>query len=121
MSAALATTRVLMPCTPPWTTRSPVTSRTRSKRSRLRACCGTRRGCGERLFPFTGAWPVVGGDIDVDRSAHRHQLDQPGVEGRQVVGLAAGQQVAVHDDLLVDPGGACVADVGLQARPRRQG
>ena len=40
------------------------------------------------------------------------------VEGGQVVGLAAGDQVAVDDDLLVLPVGAGVAQVGLQARPR---
>ena len=43
------------------------------------------------------------------------------VEGRQVVGLAAGDQVAVDDDLLVLPVRAGVAQVGLQARPRGQG
>ena len=40
------------------------------------------------------------------------------VEGGQVVGVARGDEVAVLDDLLVDPVAARVADVGLQARPR---
>jgi hypothetical protein len=47
-------------------------------------------------------------------------LDQLVAERGQVVGLAAGDQARVHDDVLVNPGGAGVAQVGLQARPRRQ-
>src|SRR5580693_9518018 len=52
---------------------------------------------------------------------HGHELP---AEGRQVVWLAAGDQhvrpVGAHLYLLVDPGAARVADVGLQARPRGQ-
>ena len=48
------------------------------------------------------------------------RLQQRGVEGRDVVGPPAGDQVAVHHDLLVDPVAARVADVGLQARPGGQ-
>src|SRR5437764_3334277 len=51
-------------------------------------------------------------------------LDQLGVEGREVVRLAAADDragaVGVDVDLLVDPGAAGIADVGLQAGPRRQ-
>ena len=47
-------------------------------------------------------------------------LQQLAVEGRQVAGVAAGDEVAVDDDLLVDPLGARVAQVGLQAGPRRE-
>src|SRR6187399_709165 len=46
-------------------------------------------------------------------------LDDLGAERRQVVGLAARHEALVDDDLLVDPGAAGVADVGLQRRPRR--
>ena len=49
------------------------------------------------------------------------RLEQGGVEGREVVGVAAGDEVAVLDDLLVDPLGAGVAQVGLEARPARDG
>ena len=45
-------------------------------------------------------------------------LDDLGAEGRQVVGLAAGHEALVDDDLLVDPVGARVAQVRLQRRPR---
>jgi hypothetical protein len=38
-----------------------------------------------------------------------------------VVRLAARDQTLVYDDLLVDPVGACVADVGLQRRPGGDG
>src|SRR6185312_8187867 len=47
-------------------------------------------------------------------------LDDLSAERRQVVGLAAGDEAAVGDDLLVDPVGARVAQVGLEAGPRRQ-
>src|SRR4051812_8030288 len=46
-------------------------------------------------------------------------LDRLRAEGRDVVGLAAGDEALVHVDLLVDPGAARVAHVGLQRRPRR--
>lgn len=49
------------------------------------------------------------------------RLEQGGGEGREVVGVAAGDEVAVLDDLLVDPLGAGVAQVGLEARPARDG
>ena len=51
----------------------------------------------------------------------RELLDERLGEGGQVVGVPARDQVAVDDDLLVDPGAAGVADVGPQARPRGQG
>jgi hypothetical protein len=47
-------------------------------------------------------------------------VEQRLVERGQVAGVAAGDEVAVHDDLLVDPLATRVADVGLQARPRGQ-
>lgn len=49
------------------------------------------------------------------------RLEQGGGEGREVVGVAAGDEVAVLDDLLVDPLRAGVAQVGLEARPARDG
>src|SRR3954452_13948561 len=52
--------------------------------------------------------------------ALRDLLDQLGAERRDVVGLARGHQALVDVDLLVDPGAARVADVGLDRRPRRQ-
>ena len=42
-------------------------------------------------------------------------LDQLGVEGGQVVGRPAGDEAVVDHDLLVDPGGARVGEVGSQA------
>jgi DNA end-binding protein Ku len=45
-------------------------------------------------------------------------LHELGAERGQVVGLAAGDQPAVDDDLLVDPLATRVADVGLDAGPR---
>src|SRR5699024_1998392 len=47
-----------------------------------------------------------------------HLLDELGVERRQVVRCAAGDQSLVHHHLLVRPGGTGVAQVGLQARER---
>jgi len=47
----------------------------------------------------------------------REQLDHLLVEGRDVVRLAARDEVVVDDDLLVDPLAAGVADVGLERRP----
>jgi hypothetical protein len=44
-------------------------------------------------------------------------LDHLGDERREVVGLATGDQAVVDVDLLVDPLGAGVAQVGLEARP----
>ena len=46
-------------------------------------------------------------------------LDDLGAERRQVVRIARGHEALVDHDLLVDPGAARVADVGLQRRPRR--
>src|SRR6185312_8899720 len=40
------------------------------------------------------------------------------VERRQVVRLAAGDEALVHDDLLIDPSRAGVAQIGLERRPR---
>ena len=48
-------------------------------------------------------------------------LDDLGAEGRQVVGVAAGHEALVDDDLLVDPVGARVAQVLLQRGPRGHG
>src|SRR3954447_5006982 len=48
-------------------------------------------------------------------------LDQLGAEGRQVVGLARGDEALVDVDLFVDPVAARVLDVGLQRRPRGEG
>ena len=48
-----------------------------------------------------------------------HLLDELGAERRQVVGLAAGYQACVHDDLLVHPFRSGVAQVRLQGRPGR--
>src|SRR5438132_1041865 len=59
-----------------------------------------------------GCNPRGGPPLPTDRSAAGDQLDQLLVERRDVVGLAAGDQVAVDDDLLVDPGAAGVAEVG---------
>src|SRR5437763_16792680 len=46
-------------------------------------------------------------------------LDHLSVERRDIVGLAARDEPVVHDDLLVDPVGAGVAQIGLEGRPRR--
>src|SRR5215208_3552270 len=48
-------------------------------------------------------------------------LDDLGAERRQVVGVTAGDETLVDDDLLVHPGAARVADVGLKSRPRGYG
>src|SRR3954470_14149666 len=45
-------------------------------------------------------------------------LDDLGAEGRQVIGVARGDETVVDDDLLVDPVAARVADVRLERRPR---
>src|SRR3954454_11488862 len=47
-------------------------------------------------------------------------LDDLLAERGQVVRVTRGRETAVHVNLLVDPGGACVLEVGLQRRPRRQ-
>lgn len=44
-------------------------------------------------------------------------FDDPGAEGGQVVGSAAGYQAPVGDHFLVDPGPASILDVGGQGRP----
>ena len=48
-------------------------------------------------------------------------LDDLCIEGGEIVGLAAGDQAVVHMNLLIDPLGPSIAQVGLQARPRGQG
>src|SRR2546423_4961782 len=48
-------------------------------------------------------------------------LDDLRLEGLEVVRLAAGDQALVDMDLLVDPLGAGIAQVGPQARPGGQG
>jgi hypothetical protein len=40
--------------------------------------------------------------------AFREFLDHLPVEGRDVVGLARSHESLVDDDLLIDPGGACI-------------
>src|SRR5690348_10765402 len=50
----------------------------------------------------------------------REQVDHRAAECGEVVGLAARHEVAVAMHLLVDPLAAGVADVGVQAGPRRQ-
>lgn len=47
-------------------------------------------------------------------------LDEFGVEGGEVVGLAAGDEVAVFDHFLVVPVGSGVAEVGAERGPGRQ-
>src|SRR5215203_577627 len=48
-------------------------------------------------------------------------LNDLGAKGRQIVRVTAGDEALVRDDLLVHPGTARVADIGLQARPRGYG
>jgi amino acid efflux transporter len=62
----------------------------------------------------TGSGRLAGGAVG-------DGLEQGGVEGRQVVGVAARDEVAVLHDLLVDPLRAGVAQVGLEAGPARHG
>jgi uncharacterized protein YkwD len=63
------------------------------------------------------------GRLALRRAPHRlrrRELPQDRVvEGREVVGLAAGHDLAVDDDFLVGPLGSGVAQVLLQARPAR--
>ena len=69
---------------------------------------------GRRSATRRGSGGLAGGAVG-------QRLEQGGAEGREVVGVAAGDEVAVLDDLLVDPLRAGVAQVGLQARPARDG
>jgi amino acid efflux transporter len=62
----------------------------------------------------SGSGGLAGGAV-------RQRLEEGGVEGRQVVGVAARDEVAVLDDLLVDPLRAGVAQVGLEAGPAGDG
>jgi hypothetical protein len=48
-------------------------------------------------------------------------LDDLGVERRQVVRLAAGDEAVLDHDFLIGPVATGVEDVGAQARPRRDG
>ena len=76
-------------------------------------------GIADRAAAFA---PAARSQAAVDRRGLRHVLvralaellDRLRAEGRDVVGLAAGDQALVDVDLLVDPGAAGVADVGLQ-------
>src|SRR5688500_3999281 len=54
-------------------------------------------------------------------AALAEHLDQLAVERRQVRGLAARHQAAIHHDLLVDPLRAGVHQVGFQRWPRGHG
>ena len=82
-----------------------------SGRSTSAAPTGGAQPAGEAVQAGQTDRGRAAGDTVVDR------LQQGTVEGREVAGVAAGDQVAVDDDLLVHPGAAGVADVGLQARP----
>ena len=62
----------------------------------------------------TGSGGLAGGAV-------REGLEQGGAEGREVVGVAARDEVAVLDDLLVDPFRTGVAQVGPEAGPARDG
>ena len=42
------------------------------------------------------------------------------IECRYVAGFTAGDETVVFDDLLIDPVGTCVAEIGLQRRPGRE-
>src|SRR5690242_297476 len=46
------------------------------------------------------------------------QIDDPSVERRDVVGIAARHEVAVGDDRLIHPFSPGVPEIGLQRRPR---
>jgi len=43
----------------------------------------------------------------------REQLDHFPVKGRDVIGLAAGDEIPINDDLFVDPSRPSVAEIGL--------
>jgi amino acid efflux transporter len=62
-----------------------------------------------------------GSSVRLAGSAVGERLEEVGAEGGQVVGVAAGDEVAVLDDLLVDPFGPGVAQVGLEAGPAGDG
>src|SRR3954452_19762917 len=68
------------------------------------------------------SWRPSGAGMGLARREHARHLPAERVE---VVRLAAGNQhvrtVLVDVHLLVDPRAARVADVGLEARPRREG
>src|SRR3954471_8140876 len=72
-----------------------------------------------------GELPVLGGGGGAGRLRHvlvpalAELLDRLRAEAGDVVGLAARDEALVDVDLLVDPGAAGVADVGLERRPRR--
>ena len=51
------------------------------------------------------------------RKAVIDRFQQRRVERRKIIGLPAGDQVAVDDDLLIDPLATGIADVGLHAGP----
>ena len=54
------------------------------------------------------------------RSAGNAVIDrfqQRGVERREIIGLPAGDRIAVDDDLVIDPLATGIADVGLHAGP----
>ncbi len=55
-----------------------------------------------------------------DRFGFREQSGDPGDERLQILGAAAGGEVAVPNKFLVQSGGAAVDDVVADARPTRQ-
>jgi amino acid efflux transporter len=67
---------------------------------------------GRRSTTVEGSGRLAGGAVG-------DGLEEGRVEGREVVGVAARDEVAVLHDLLVDPLRSGVAQVGLQARPAR--
>src|SRR5690349_18831785 len=93
----------------------------RAARSGVRRCDGRggmggpSRGCGSASTPLCPRSVTTATPREGPGSAQR--VEQGLGDGRDVVGVAAGDEVAVDDDLLVDPLAAAVADVGLQARP----
>src|ERR1700722_9803147 len=53
--------------------------------------------------------------------ALRERFDHRVVKRRDIVGFAAGNELAVGDDLLVDPVGTGVFEIGPERRPRGDG
>jgi hypothetical protein len=86
--------------------RHPRVARARRRRSRARPRLRRGRAPPGRLGGRSGG------------HGRRQGRGQRAGERRDVVGVAAGDQVVVDDDLLVLPGRTRVAQVGLQARPR---
>src|SRR4051812_31841583 len=83
--------------------------------SRIRTGRSSRRGRGTAWMLRAGA---LGGRCHLLVLALTELLDDLLRERRKVIGVAAGRQTFIDDDLLVDPVAARVADVGLERRPR---